>query len=164
MRAGHADVGAGFDVGAPPFEVLRLDAGDGFFHGVPTPGEMRLPSPGFAIERDVLLHQSDEFVQSIIEIVRGEKRIVQGPHTPEKHALCPTIGKHSVDEQVELAYMERELPRADEGMTGIGITAALRVVIGGNEMESGQLSLKNMQTGEQDKLELSAIIEKLSEV
>lgn len=34
-------------------------------------------------------------------------------------------------------------------------------IIGSNEIESGQLSLKNMQTGEQENLSINAIIEKL---
>jgi len=37
------------------------------------------------------------------------------------------------------------------------------VIIGSNEMESGQLSLKNMQTGEQEQLGLEEIIEKLKQ-
>ena len=36
------------------------------------------------------------------------------------------------------------------------------VLIGSEEMETGQLSLKNMDTGEQTKLTIDAVIEHLS--
>jgi histidyl-tRNA synthetase len=35
------------------------------------------------------------------------------------------------------------------------------VIVGGDEMQSGQLTLKNMESGEQEKLSIENIINKL---
>ncbi|MFM6976447.1 MAG: histidine--tRNA ligase [Sphingobacteriaceae bacterium] len=56
----------------------------------------------------------------------------------------------------QAAKLKKQLSYADD--RGIPFV----ILIGSEEMESGQLSLKNMQSGEQNKLSISAIIQHLS--
>ena len=90
---------------------------------------MGLAAPRFVVLDRVLLEERHQFIQALVEIIRGKKLIVQGSQASEEHLLSPPCDEHAIQEFVGLPGRERKLATPDKRMHRVGIRGAASLLI-----------------------------------